>query len=134
MHQFVRTHRLGRCFGAETGFLLSSDPDTVRAPDFAFVSTARLPGGHVPPGYFPGAPELAVEVLSPSESPQEVKQKLRAYFAAGCRLVWIVDPLAQTIRVYAAPSRSRTLTIDDELAGGDVLPGFRCPVREIFET
>ncbi len=131
--RFVREQGQGKCFVAETGFLVAQDPDTVRAPDFAYVSTERLPGGKVPDGYFPGAPDLAVEVLSPSESASQIGRKIREYFAAGARAVWVADPESRTLRAYSDPTESKTYTIDDELLGGDVLPGFRCRVGEFFD-
>ena len=130
---FVRKHGLGKCFAAETGFMLATDPDTVRAPDFAYVSNARLPGGRIPEGYFPGAPDLAVEVLSPSEPAAEIQRKIDEYFTAGARAVWVIDPDAQEVGVYASPAISRRLTLNDKLDGGDMLPGFTCPVKNIFE-
>lgn len=134
IRQFVREHRLGKCFAAETGFVLFRDPDTVRAPDFAYVSATRLPGGTLPPGYFPGPPDLAVEVLSPSESRESIQQKTEEYFAAGSAAVWVVDPAAREVRTYTDPATSRVFTDRDELSGQAVLPGFTIPVREFFDS
>ncbi len=130
--QFVRDHRLGRCSAAETGFRLATEPDTVRAPDFAYVSRARLPGGKVPKGYFPGAPDLAVEVLSPSEPLGQLARKIDEYFVAGTVAVWVVDPETREVRVYTDPATSQVFTDHDELTGGEVLPGFACRVADIF--
>ena len=126
----VREHRLGRVYG-EVGFRLRRDPDTVRAPDASFVARARLQGPVGGPKYFEGAPDLAVEVLSPSDSVRETEEKFGQYFAAGCRLGWLVDPPREAVTVYRAPGVAvRTLGLDDLLDGEDVVPGFACRVRE----
>ena len=130
--QFVRENKLGQCFVAETGFLLATNPDTVRAPDFAFVSKDRLPPGRIPDGFFPGAPDLAVEVLSDSETYGSIEGKLDDYFAGGAKLVWIVAPDTQEVRVYTDRQSAVALTIDDHLTGQSILPGFRCAVADIF--
>jgi Uma2 family endonuclease len=133
LRQAVRRGRLGAAFGAETGFVLSRDPDTVRAPDVAFVAAARLPPGDLPDGYFPGAPDLAVEVISPSEAAAEVQRKVNEYFEAGARLVWVVYPDTRQVVVYRSARESLTLLADDTLDGGDLIPGFASRVAELFE-
>lgn len=92
---FVKQHRPGICGGADWGFLLATEPDTVRAPDCVFVWAARVPATGVPDGFWPGAPDLAVAVLSPSKRPGELLAKVEDYLAAGTRLVWLVDPDAR---------------------------------------
>ena len=129
----VRANRIGATFGAETGFILSRNPDTVRAPDAAFVAAARVPASGLPEGYFPGAPDLAVEVISPSEAAAEIQSKVTEYFAAGSRLVWIVYPNVRQVVVYRTARASLALSADDTLDGGDLLPGFSCRVAELFE-
>jgi Uma2 family endonuclease len=129
----VRPRRLGVLFSPDTGFRLASDPDTVRAPDVAFVRADRIPSEGVPAGYFPGAPDLAVEVVSPTDRLLELEDKVAEYFAAGARLVWVVNPKHQRVTVHALGAPSRVLGPDDRLDGADVVPGFDCPVREIFE-
>jgi Uma2 family endonuclease len=129
----VRLHRLGVLFSPDTGFRLASDPDTVRAPDVAFVCAERIPESGVPDGYFPGAPDLAVEVVSPTDRLIEVEDKVTEYFAAGARLVWVVNPKHRRVTVHALGVPPRVLGPDDRLDGGDVVPGFDCAVREIFE-
>ena len=129
--QFAEAHRLGVVV-AESGFHLESDPDTVRGPDVAFVSAARVPPGQAPTGYPTLAPDLAVEILSPSERPGARQQKVSEYFAAGARLVWEIDPTQHTITVHHSPDESATLAAADEISGDDVLPGFTCPVADLI--
>jgi Uma2 family endonuclease len=126
----VEEHGLGTVVAAETGFLLSRNPDTVRAPDIAFVRAARGPGPER--GYFPGAPDLAVEVLSPDDRPGYVRDKVAEWLEAGALAVWVVDPRERTVTVHAPPTDPRVLHAADTLDGGDVLPGFALAVRDIF--
>jgi len=128
---FVNPRGMGAVTGSETGFLINRDPDTVRAPDAAFVRAERLPPAD-PRGFFPGAPDLAVEVLSPSDRASEVSAKVRDWLEAGAAAVWVVDPENQTVTVYRSPGEAAILGGSDTLLGGDVLPGFGVPVREIF--
>jgi Uma2 family endonuclease len=132
LHQYVRQHKLGKVYAAETGFVLSRDPDTVRAPDVAFVSAERLKR-KARAAYFEGSPDLAVEVVSPSEREGEVKAKVQNYLCAGAKLMWIIRPPAQTITIHRPQSQPRVLTLDDTLDGEDGVPGFAVPVRDIFE-
>ena len=128
----VARQRLGAVFG-HVGFVLARDPDTVRGPDLSFVTRARLAGveqSH----FFEGAPDLAVEILSPSNRPHQMQAKVEDYLAAGCRLVWVVDPLRRTVTTYRALLAPQVFLVDDELDGGDVLPGLRIEVGSIFET
>jgi Uma2 family endonuclease len=126
----VEAHGLGTVVAAETGFLLARDPDTVRAPDIAFVRAARLPGPER--GYFPGAPDLAVEVLSPDDRPGYVRDKVAEWLEAGARAVWVVDPREQTVAVHEPGRAPSVLGEADTVRGGDVLPGFALAVRDIF--
>ncbi len=130
--RFVEDNGLGRMFLAETGFLIAHDPDTVRAPDIAFIHSDHLPDEDPQDTYWPGAPDLAVEVVSPSDTVGEVGEKVRAWLDAGTLAVWVVDPRAQTITVYRSPTDVKILTVKDELTGGDVVPGFLCAVAEVF--
>ena len=100
-------------------------------PDFVFVLDDRLPGG-LSNQPLQMAPDLAVEILSPDDRPGRVKRKIRFYLDNGVRLVWIIDPESRSVTVWTSPSSSRTLQEDDTLDGGDVLPGFRVPVRDIL--
>lgn len=132
----VRPRRLGQCFADNTGFQLAipgERGDTVRAPDVAFVRAERMPRGGVTGGWMQGAPDLAVEVLSPSESIATTAAKLADYFAAGTALVWVVDPDARTVDVYVGNATHRRLHPGDTLDGAPVLPDFACPVDELFE-
>jgi len=131
---FVRQHRLGIVLGAETGYLLRRNPDTVRAPDASFVSTATLNRvGRPARGFFVGAPDLAVEVLSPDDRPAYIDEKTRDWFAAGTQVVWNIDPRQKTITVYRTPDDFQVLTEADTLEEATLLPGFECPVRDIFD-
>lgn len=128
----VQKHNLGEVYAAETGFKLSSNPDTVRAPDIAFIRQDRVDAVGKTKGYWPGAPDLAVEVLSPSDTVGEVEEKVSEWLAAGTIEVWVVSPNLRTVTVYRAPNDISALTETDLLEGGDVLPGFRIRVEEIF--
>jgi Uma2 family endonuclease len=128
---YIVEHQLGRGYGAETGFLLARDPDTVLAPDITFVRADRLPAERQGP-YLALAPDLVVEIVSPSDRLSRVNDKMLTYLDAGVRLVWIVDPQRQIVTTYAADGTVRVLRDADELDGGDVLPGFRLPVADIF--
>ena len=127
----VDAHDLGRVFAAETGFTLTRNPDTVRAPDVAFISAARLPDPP-PRGFAELAPDLAVEVLSPDDRPGEVLAKVADWLNAGSRLVWVVDPIRASARVYRADGRESMLGETDVLRGEDVLPGFECELEPLF--
>ncbi|HSL83186.1 MAG TPA: Uma2 family endonuclease [Thermoanaerobaculia bacterium] len=126
---FVERHGLGFVLG-EAGYVLERGPDTVRGPDVSFVSTERL--RHRGKTFFEGAPDLAVEVISPSNTRRAVAEKTRDYLAAGARLVWNVDPRRETVTVHAPNAEPRVLGADDILDGGEVLPGFSVPVRSLF--
>ena len=129
---FVGERNLGEVFGAETGFLLESDPDSLVGADAAFVSNERLAPVERFDKFFPFAPDLAVEVLSPSNTVQEIDEKVALYFAAGSRLVWVFNPKRHTVAVYRSPLDVRILGGADALDGGDVLPGFKLPIADIF--
>jgi len=131
LRDFVKTRGTGRVTGAETGFQIARNPDTVRAPDVAFVRAERVPAA-LPRGFFPGPPDLAVEVLSPDDRAGEVLAKVRDWLEAGCRAVWVVDPKTRTVSVHDSPNRALILAATDTLSGGDVLPGFSVPGAEIF--
>lgn len=129
----VRRSRLGVVLGNDSGFLLARSPDTVRGPDVSFVSRARFDALEDPVKAFPGSPDLAVEVLSPSNTPASMHAKVADYLAAGTRLVWVVDPEVETVVVYRSLLSPRTLHSEESLAGEDVLPGFHVDVAELFE-
>lgn len=132
---FVKSNRLGRVTAAETGYVLFRNPDgkdTVRAPDIGFVSISRAPEP-LSEQFVPFAPDLAVEVISPSDRADEVEAKVLQYLRAGVRLIWLVYPASRTIVVHS-PNRIHRLTIDDTLDGGDVLPGFQVKINDIFPS
>ncbi len=126
---FVRQHDLGQVYGAETGFKLTENPDTVYGIDAAFVSKARAQRGE---DYFMGAPDLAIEVVSPGNTQIEMHDKVSAYFRAGAWLVWIVYPKSRAIYVYQAANEVRILTSGETLDGGAVLPGFALQIGDLF--
>lgn len=116
----------------ETGFRLRSHPDTVRAPDIAFVEARRLPSGKLPAGYIDGPPTLAVEIVSPGDTHQDVQEKIAEYLEAGARRVWAVNPRQQSVTVHHPDGSSRTLRHEDTLSGEDSFPGFAVKVRDLF--
>lgn len=127
----VWKHRLGKAYGAETGFVIGRNPDTVRAPDVAFVQQDRL---HLTPrrGFFPGPPDLAVEVLSPDDSASEAMAKVDDWLDAGTIEVWVVDPDRKTVTVTTKGQPARFLRENNELTCEPLLPGFRVAVAELF--
>lgn len=133
LHQHVRAQRLGAVYAAETGFKLRSNPDTVRAPDLAFVRQERVEAARGAEGYWPGAPDLAVEVISPGDLYTEVEEKVIAWLDAGTRLVLVVNPRHRIVTVYRSLSDVTVLTEGETLDGADVIPGWVLAVREIFE-
>lgn len=131
LEAYVRDPGLGRVYAAETGFKLATDPDTVRAPDVAFLSRDRTPDPE-PEGYAELAPDLAVEVLSPGDRPGEVLAKVADWLNAGSRLVWIVDPRRRHIRVYREDGSQSVVNDDGILEGEDVVTGFTCRADSIL--
>jgi Uma2 family endonuclease len=129
----VREHGLGTTFAAETGFQLASDPDTVRAPDAAFVRRERADAVGSIDGYWPGPPDLAVEVTSPNDRASAVEAKALDWLAAGARAVVVVDPRLRTAMVYRARQDIRLLTADEPLDLDDVVPRWSPLVGEFFD-
>jgi len=127
----VEREALGRAYAAETGFLLQRGPDTVRAPDVAFVAADRLTSQPLP-GFAELAPDLVVEVVSPSDRASEVSAKAAMWLDAGARLVWVVDPQARLAAVHHPGGLGIVLREDGALDGEDVLPGFRLPLADLF--
>jgi Uma2 family endonuclease len=128
----VEENQLGTVYAAETGFRLSSNPDTVRAPDVAFVSCARIEAIGEIESFWPEAPELAVEVISPGDSYADVEEKVFGWLDAGTKMVVVINPRQRSATVYKSPTDITTLTGADVLDGGDVVPGFELAVQEIF--
>jgi Uma2 family endonuclease len=131
LSRHVEAHRLGEAV-TEVGFRLASNPDTVRAPDVAFIRRARIPAADAR-GFFQGPPDLAVEVLSPDDWPSETRQKIAEYLACGVTCVLIIAPDVRTATTHRRPTSSLTASGDETIDLDDVVPGFRCTVREIVE-
>lgn len=132
LRNHVKANGLGRTYAAETGFKIASDPDTVRAPDAAFVSRERVEKEGSVAGYWPGAPDLAVEVVSPGDSHSEVVEKALAWLDAGCRMVLVADPKNRVVTVYRAPREVSVLGEGDAVDGADVVPEWKLSVTELF--
>jgi Uma2 family endonuclease len=130
--QFVLEHRLGYATNADGGYILSSNPHTVVVPDVGFYRRDRFPGGMPERGFYPMPPDLAVEVISPTDERADMRQKQELYARAGVPLVWWVDPEARTVTVHQPGHEPRVLDASQTLDGGDVLPGFSLPVERIF--
>lgn len=130
---YVESRNLGEVYVAEPGFALEPDPKgTVRAPDVAFVAKERIPSPEQARGFWPLAPDLAVEIISPSETAYSVETKVAEYLNAGVRLVWLVYPETQVVVQYQAGWQVRRLTRSDALDGGDVIPGFTMSLTRLF--
>ncbi|HYW09738.1 MAG TPA: Uma2 family endonuclease [Longimicrobium sp.] len=129
---YVEAHELGVSYLAETGFHLGRDPDTVLAADCSFVRADRADMVRDSLGYFPGAPDLAVEVFSPSDRSLMVEAKVRAWMSAGTRMVIVVHPTRRTVAVHRSGVPPELFGENDTLDGGDVVPGWSVPVRDLF--
>lgn len=132
LERHVDANGLGRAYIAETGFKIYSNPDTVRAPDAAFVSRERLEATGEVEGYWPGAPDFVAEVVSPNDTHSEVVEKALEWLEASCRMILVVEPKRKTATVYRSREDIRILTEGDSIDGADVVPGWRLPVAEIF--
>jgi len=129
---YVRAHALGAVFGQDTGFKIASDPDTVRAPDLAFVDRARV-AQIARRGYAALAPDLVAEILSPDDRPGEVLAKVGDWLEAGVRLVWVIDPDRRVATVYRDDGSVMTVSSDAAVDGEAVLPGFSFRLAELFD-
>lgn len=134
LSNYVTTHELGEVVVGDVGFQLTTNPDTVRAPDVAFVSRERVLAAGRVPGYWPGAPDLAVAVISPNDLYTEVDEKVAEWLEHGTRLVFVVNPRRQTVAVHRPGQPVRILGMDDVLDGEDVVPGWTLPVRDLFTS
>jgi len=129
---FVEAHELGITYIPDAGFLLARDPDTVRVPDVAFVTKQRA-GLHPPvEGCFPGAPDLAVEVVSPTDKMTDILEKVEEYLAAGTQIVWVVVPKRPEVYIYRSTGGPEVVGADGTLTGEPILPGFSVAVAEVF--
>lgn len=132
LRRFLEEHDLGIVLG-EAGTLRILE-DQIRVPDVAFLSWRHFPGRVLPAEPVPAvAPDLAVEILSEGNTPAEMNRKLKDYFAAGVKLVWFIDAASKSATVYESPRKRRKLTLTDSLKGGKVLPGFKLPLKELFQ-
>ena len=130
LRAFVGERGLGAVVGADAGFVLSVEPPTVRAPDVAFVAESRLDFDRL--RFAPLAPDLAVEIVSPLNTMAEIQAKVMDYLDAGTSLVWVVEPRSRSVTVYRSRDEIRLLREPDEIEGGEVLPGLRFGVAELF--
>ena len=131
LFQHVDLTGAGQLLAAETGFTLARNPDTVRAPDIAFVRRERIPR-ETPTGFPEMAPDLVVEVLSPGDRPGETLAKVADWLEAGAQLVWVIDPDRRVARVYRSDGTESIIHDTEELKGDDVLPGFACSLASIL--
>lgn len=131
LHAFLRENKLGVIFPSDSGFLLERDEHTVRCPDVAFVCAARMPAEPID-GFFPGPPDWAVEIRSPSTRLPELLAKIGHYLETGVKVVWDVDPDAQTVTIYRAAGTVETFSGDATLTEPELLPGFSIALKEIF--
>jgi Uma2 family endonuclease len=130
--QYLKANPLGRVYPGDTGFKLRVNPVTIRSPDIAFVAQERLPADRS--GFPLLAPDLVVEIISPSETAKSIAEKVSDYLQAGTRLLWLVYPQQQEVQEYRPdhPFHIYRMQDDDELDGREVLPGFRYALRELF--
>jgi Uma2 family endonuclease len=133
LFNFVKQHKLGRVLGGETGIYTRRNPDTVRGMDVAYISNERMSQAQET-GFLDVAPELIVEIMSPTDRWIDIQEKLAEYFSIGVQLVWLVDPQLEQIHVYRSFDESRRLTAENELTAPEILPGFSVQISEIFDT
>jgi Uma2 family endonuclease len=129
---FVNENKLGIVLAAETGFYIFQTPDTVRAPDAAFIGNEKLAKYGITEKFFPDAPDLAVEVVSPSDRKKEIEDKIKDYLTAGVSIIWVIYPQNRIVAVYRQSNLVSILRDDDELDGENVLPDFRLSLSELF--
>ena len=133
VREFLRVNPLGLVFGADCGYRLFPDrPNLVRFPDGSFVRRGRLPDEKRPSGHVPFAPDLALEVVSPNDEACDLMEKIEEYIGAGVPLIWVVYPRTKRVLVFRTSGQVTRLTETDTLQGEDVLPGFSCPVADLF--
>jgi Uma2 family endonuclease len=118
---------------ADFGCTIRRNPDVVRAPDVAFFRKERIPASGIPKGFWEGAPDLVIEIVSPGDRPGEIQIKIREWIEAGARQVWVVYEDSRTVNVVRSMQDRVTLSAEDTLDGGDAVPGFSCRVSELFE-
>jgi Uma2 family endonuclease len=133
LRAYTREHQGWSVAVADPGVKLARSPDRLRGPDVGMVRSERMPRGKGVAGWLDGAPELAVEVLGDTQTSSEMIKKALEYLAAGARMVWLVDADPRRVMLFTPPDHVQILGEDEALEGGDVLPGFRCQVAELFE-
>jgi Uma2 family endonuclease len=133
LHTFVSEQRLGLVFGDNMGYFLSRGPDTIRIPDVSFIAWGHIPDTGIPEGSWQVPPDLAIEVVSPSDQAEDVYDKAPKYVESGVRVVWVLWPRRRGISVHMKDGTTRELGLNDELDGGDVLPGFSVRVTKVFD-
>lgn len=129
---YADLHGLGETL-VETGFCLERRPDTVRGPDVSFLSAEQVPAGGLPEGFIEGAPDLAVEIVSPNDSAAYLEEKVQDYLSHGTHLVWVIYPQTRTVIVHRPDGSAQMLGVDDELSGEDVVPGFTLQIGDLFD-
>ena len=129
---FIEPRKLGTLVASDTGIWLERDPDTVREPDIAYISAEKMPLNADIPGYSEVVPDLVMEVRAPSDGQREIREKALMWLGFGVWLVWVAHTDTRTVDVYDADGSDLTLTEDDNLDGGDILPGFSYPIQDIF--
>ena len=129
---FVLEHKLGAVYAAETGFLIQQNPDTVRAPDVAFVTQARIDEVGPVDGYWQGAPDIVAEVVSPNDRFSDTEQKALGWLKAGSKVVWVVDPAQAHVTEYRGVSEIRVLCSEENLTASQLLPGWEVKIAELF--
>ena len=132
LSRYIDEYNLGQMFGAGTGFWINRNPDTVLAPDISFIHRDNFPASDPEEAFWPGPPDLAVEVVSPNDTMKYVDEKVKAWLDAGTIMVWVVNPKWRNVTVYRSANDIKTLTEDEHLDGQEVVPDFRCQVSEIF--
>lgn len=130
--QFAEAHDLGTVTAAETGFLLSRNPDTVLAPDVAYIRKERVEQAGNVPAFWPGAPDLAVEVISPHDTYTEVEEKAVEWLSVGCRLLLVLNPRRRTVTAYRSPHDIQLFAEEETLDLDDVVPGFAISLKDLF--
>ena len=133
LHNFVKPRRLGTLVASDSGVWLEKDPDTVREPDVAYTSAEKIPLDARIPGYAEAAPDLVVEIRSPSDSRREVHDKARMWLSHGVRLVWVGHPDTRSVDVHHRDRPTETRSGDGSLDGADVLDGFACTLAAVFD-
>ena len=134
LSNFVRANNLGIVLAAETGFYIFQTPDTVRAPNSSFIGNEKIAKHGITEKYFPDAPDLAVEVVSPGDRKKDFEEKVKDYLSAGVQLVWIIYPQNRIVAVYRQNNIVSILREDDEFDGESVLPNFRFALSELFDN